>query len=67
VRVGESEAYMLEPYLLEGVLDESEAYLLVPYLAEPDVPSLSKNAVNRGFLRFSNSMKCCQVLATKKL
>ena len=37
MRVGESEAYMLEPYLLEGVLDESEAYLLVPYLAEPDV------------------------------
>ena len=28
---------------------------------------LSKNAVNRGFLRFSNSMKCCQVLATKRL
>ena len=27
---------------------------------------LSKNAVNRGFLRFSKSMKCCQVLATKK-
>ena len=26
---------------------------------------LSKNAVNRGFLRFSKSMKCCQVLATK--
>ena len=28
---------------------------------------LSKNAVNRGFLRFSNSMKCCQVLAIKRL
>ena len=28
---------------------------------------LSKNAVNRGFLRFSKSMKCCQVLATKRL
>ena len=27
--------------------------------------SLSKNAVNRGFLRFSKSMKCCQVLAPK--
>ena len=27
---------------------------------------LSKNAVNRGFLRFSNSIKCCQVLATKR-
>ena len=26
---------------------------------------LPKNAVNRGFLRFSKSMKCCQVLATK--
>jgi len=28
---------------------------------------LSKNAVNRGFLRFSKSMKCCQVLATKNV
>ena len=28
---------------------------------------LSKNAVNGGFLRFSKSMKCCQVLATKRL
>jgi len=28
---------------------------------------LSKNAINRGFLRFSKSVKCCQVLATKKL
>jgi len=28
---------------------------------------LSKNAVNRGFLRFSKSMECCQVLATKRL
>ena len=28
---------------------------------------LSKNTVNRGFLRFSKSMKCCQVLATKRL
>ena len=28
---------------------------------------LSKNAVNRGFLRFSKSMKCCQVLAKKRL
>ena len=28
---------------------------------------LSKNAVYRGFLRFSKSMKCCQVLATKRL
>jgi len=26
---------------------------------------LSKNAVNRGFLRFSKSVKCCQDLATK--
>ena len=28
---------------------------------------LSKNAVNRGFLRFTKSMKCCQVLARKRL
>ena len=28
---------------------------------------LSRNAVNWGFLRFSKFMKCCQVLATKRL
>ena len=28
---------------------------------------LSKNAVNREFLRFSKSMKCCQVLAPKRM